>query len=125
METVNQPKKKDGRFYLKKKIAKLQGDIDALKRDYEQACEQGSKLAGEAYELHNKLDQAKEALGKEHALRVTAENALAREIAKSERLAENSVKANEFIGERYVWLYEHAPFWLKWWFKHTFKGAAK
>ena len=71
MKTENQPKKKDGRFYLKKKIAKLQGDIDALKRDYEQACERGSKLAGESYELHNKLDQAKEALGKEHALRAS------------------------------------------------------
>lgn len=26
----------------------------------------------------------------------------------------------DFIGERYVWLYEHAPWWLRWWFKHTF-----
>lgn len=62
---------------------------------------------------------------KEHELRLRAENDLARGIAKSDQFAENTVKANEFIGERYVWLYEHAPFWLKWWFKHTFKGATK
>lgn len=104
METVNQPKKKDGLFYLKKKIAKLQEENATL-----------------TWQLHDARDKWSD----EHARRVTAENALAREIAKSERLAENSVKANEFIGERYVWLYEHAPFWLKWWFKHTFKGAAK
>lgn len=122
---TEEPKKKSGYHYLKEKVAKLQEENYALKRDYEDACEQGSKLAGEAYELHNKLDDAKDALGKEHALRVRAENDLAREIAKSERLAENTVKANEFITERYVWLYEHAPFWLKWWFKYTFKGAAE
>ena len=104
METVNQPKKKDGRFYLKKKIAKLQEDNATL-----------------VQQLH----EARDKWSDEYARRVTAENDLVHEIAKSERLAENSVKANEFIGERYVWLYEHAPFWLKWWFKHTFKGAAK
>ena len=111
METVNQPKKKDGRFYLKKKIAKLQ--------------EENATLVKQLHEARDMWSEANAASISRQAELAEVNNALAREIAKSERLAENSVKANEFIGERYVWLYEHAPFWLKWWFKHTFKGAAK
>lgn len=53
------------------------------------------------------------------------ENELAREIEKNQRFADAATKAQEFFGERYVWLYEHAPFWVKWQFKKTFKGTIK
>lgn len=28
----------------------------------------------------------------------------------------------DYIGERYVWLYNHSPRWLRWWMKKTFKN---
>lgn len=117
MET-NQPKKKDGRWYLKRKVAKLQEENDTLVQQLHEARDMWSDANAKALSI--KADYMTE-----HQLRLHAENNLVREIEKSNRLAENSVKANEFIGERYVWLYDHAPFWLKWWFKHTFKGATK
>jgi hypothetical protein len=31
----------------------------------------------------------------------------------------------DYMGERYVWLYAHAPWWLKLWFKRSFKDSTK
>lgn len=104
METIQKPKKKDGRYYLKKKVAKLEEEREAL--------------AGQLLKAHAAVADTKRQLAE-------ARNELMREIEKSARLAENSVKANEFIVERYVWLYEHAPFWLKWWFRMHFKASVK
>ena len=118
METNQKPKKKDGRFYLKKKIAKLQEENATLVQQLHEARDKWSDTNAKKLSLEAELL-------KEHAKRVNAENDLVREMERSERMAKAAAHANELIGERYVWLYEHAPFWLKWWFKYTFKGAAK
>lgn len=115
---TEEPKKKSGYHYLKEKVDKLETERAELVEQLHEARDMWSDA--NAQKLSIEAD-----FMKERELRVRAENDLAREIAKSERLAENTVKANDFISERYVWLYEHAPFWLKWWFKYTFKGATK
>ena len=46
---------------------------------------------------------------------------LKEKVAKLENKLEYVTEMRDFMGERYVWLYNHAPFYLKWWFKHTFK----
>lgn len=93
MEKVNQPKKKDGRFYLKKKIAKLQEENATLVQQLHEARDKWSDANAEKLSFEADLKMCKQ--------------------------------MRDNICERYVWLYEHAPFWLKLWFKHTFKGAAK
>ena len=100
METVNQPKKKDGRFYLKKKIAKLQEENATLVEQLHEARDAWSEANAQKLSIEADLIQAQKDL----------------KFVKQMR---------DFIGERYVWLYEHAPFWLKWWFKKTFNGATK
>ena len=100
METENQPKKKDGRFYLKKKIAKLQEENATLVQQLHEARDKWSDANAQKLSLEEDLKQAD----------------------KDFRMCKQMC---DYMGERYVWLYEHAPFWLKWWFNRTFKDAVK
>ena len=97
---TEEPKKKDGRFYLKKKIAKLQEENATLVQQLHEARDAWSEANAQKLSIGEDFIQAQKDL----------------KFVKHMR---------DFIGERYVWLYEHAPFWLKWWFKYTFKDAIK
>ena len=44
---------------------------------------------------------------------------------ENERLREELKRSKENLQKQidhYIWLYEHAPFWLKWWYRKHFFG---
>ena len=104
METTKQPKRKDGRYYLLKKIAKLEKELTSAKSE---------------------MELAQRVIKKQAKRLAETEDNLAREIKKNKRITEIGIEAQEFIGQRYVWLYEHAPFWVKWQFKKLFNTKKK
>lgn len=103
--------KKSGFAYLKEKVAKLEYKL----LEAEQVASNERKLRRKA-----------EAMAEKNLLELkAASDQLMRQIEKYKRLADAANKAHEFFGERYVWLYEHAPFWVKWQFKKLFNNTKK
>lgn len=45
--------------------------------------------------------------------------------SETERELRMCKQMRDYMGERYVWLYSHAPWWLKLWFKRNFKDSTK